>query len=858
MTKEYHQNQAYFNGSNGASANGHFNIRDYVEFDAAGRAFCPACSPRHPNKKSKTLSVTPSGAYKCFRECSPEEIRAAIGQPKDKIIPSALAAPSLPPQKIANLVVGSESIEKSCIELIEAKSNAAFQALKWLKARGITLEMVRHYRLGLVRTKVKSKNYHAISIPIPAGNGRYFQKKRIAPWEKDLPDYVHPWAQKGITAQTWFTHNPPSARETWLCEGEWDAICLGWMVKASDLKNDVAVACFTCGCSNVPPQSELEKLTGLVKIFYDRNDKPNPKGMPIGEAGAKKVAEQLGDRASIALVPMPDGCTVKGWDVSDAINSGYSIKDFQEASVMAMSVEALVEEKIETKNSIDNFEEDFFDDMKTAPEYVDWLVPDLLSNNELFLLAAPPRAGKSLLVMNLAQAVAEGSNFLGRPAKKGLVLYFCLEDSSIKLKQRFMKQGWSESAKGYIKKIRKFSFSQMEDLEAKIITDKPSLIIFDTFSRCRDDNLGENSAEIAKILAPLQDMAEKYEVCILLVHHTRKNTFDETEGSGAFDAIRGSGAIRATCRGALIMTKDKNQNCFLIAENGHASVPPIPIYLDEPTMTWKLKSDWKINVNLNQKDRVIEYLKLVQSATVPQIADGTDIPQSSIYKTLMRLVADGEIGREGSQRTTTYYLIQSGKSGVPDFSLADPDSYIERDREDFLTKNFVSKEGCSHYSKSRSDSDFLSTTQKIENKNPKTDNLPEFYSTDAKSTVPESGKSLASQTCQGSYSHFTQNLAENNSSISENNSHTTNNFLPSENGHYSTDAKSGVSENDENRLEWIKTKDGEIFLVDSDFGDELLVHESGMRKKKIIKLAECAELHYREEEKGNADNDPSN
>ena len=202
-----------------------FDIRDHVEFDQNGRALCPSCSPSHSNNK-KTLSLVPNtdGAYKCFRDCTPEEIREALGQPKTKIVPTALA--KTPPKP--NTTKSEQEIVRMHSDLMGLGDNA-LKAIRWLANRGITTDLVKKYRLGITRTRSKEKMAYAVTIPIPSYLGQtYYLKKRIAPWDKEItkaPDYK-PWSQYGVPATTFFTYLPENATETWLCEGEWDAILL--------------------------------------------------------------------------------------------------------------------------------------------------------------------------------------------------------------------------------------------------------------------------------------------------------------------------------------------------------------------------------------------------------------------------------------------------------------------------------------------------------------------------------------------------------------------------------------------------------------------------------------------------------
>ncbi len=632
-----------------SSSNSQFRITDHVDFDPHGRALCPACSPNH-QKNSKTLSIVPGtdGAYKCFRGCTPEEIRAVLGCPKPTIVPTALTKSNSKPEK--KTTFDEKRVIQSHSELLSL-NGASLDAIRWLANRGITTDLVKHYKLGISRVRSSGRMVYAISIPIPTYMGEeYYIKKRIAPWDKKVTeaDDYKPWSQYGIPSTTYFTYKPEKASQTWLCEGEWDAILLGWLVQQH--RNDVAVACFTCGCSSVPPEHEIDRLPGEVVVFYDRNDNLRKDGTRAGEEGAKKVAQALGERAKIAQVPMPENCTVKGWDVTDAIQNGYKLESFEQAVL-----EAKPYKKLEA-NSFLAKSRKLSQLFKEAPDYVDWLVPDLFTSNELYCLAAEPRAGKSLFALGLAKAVASGGKFLDRPCQQGEVVYICKEDPDDKVKERLIAQEWDNLEMENVLVNNDFTLDELPELAEYVREAKPSLIIFDTLSRIQTSNGRENSAEIADTLAPLQDLAQKENVCILVVHHTRKKNQDKIDILDIFDAVRGSGAIRATCRGMLVLTNSKN-GYRLAVENGRTAVQDLEVYLNVANLTWKLKGFWTPpTVNLSQKDIVKDWFLKHQRGTIDQVYEGTLIPKRNIYQILSRLIADNVIKRKGKRRNTLYYL----------------------------------------------------------------------------------------------------------------------------------------------------------------------------------------------------------
>ncbi|HEY9607653.1 MAG TPA: plasmid replication protein, CyRepA1 family [Allocoleopsis sp.] len=225
-------------------------------------------------------------------------------------------------------------VNRSVQQLLSGTGDAA-KALAWLESRRITRSMVKRYRLGLEKRVVTpdqskpddKKEYWAIAIFIPVADrpGRFYVKKRVAPWltGDERPEYLAKWAQFGVPATIWFTYNPPEATQTYFTEGEWDAMILGELARQRGEK--VAVACSTSGAGTIPKPEQLDRLPGQVTTFYDRDE--------AGEKGAQKLAAALGERGWIASVPMPADCQIKGWDVSNAIQSGYGWEDLEAAPV---------------------------------------------------------------------------------------------------------------------------------------------------------------------------------------------------------------------------------------------------------------------------------------------------------------------------------------------------------------------------------------------------------------------------------------------------------------------------------------------------------------------------------------------
>jgi AAA domain len=380
-----------------------FNITEHIEFDTKGRAVCPFCFSEGKTGKNLSLIPNTNGAYKCHRGCTPDQIRAALNQPKDQQIPAALAKPPTP---APNVLVQRAKVTEAHELLLRSA-----EPLQWLLDKRLEMGLIHHYQLGLGRSKCGQTHLPSISIPIPSDidDGTFYQKKRVAPWlcKEEQPDGYKRWSQYGIPTKVWFTHECKDPEETWILAGEWDAMVMGYLLK--DQKS-IAICTFTTGETNIPKdKAELAKLHGELIVFYDLD--------AAGIKGAEKVQAAFPDRCRIAAVPAPPDAK-EGYDVSDSLNGGFTLTDFFEAAQSARTYKPPKKENPVRNKIVTNRE--LFD---RAPDHVDFLVPDLLTEDELFVLAGPPRGGKSLLCMNLAKAIAEGGEILRSPchARLGFV-----------------------------------------------------------------------------------------------------------------------------------------------------------------------------------------------------------------------------------------------------------------------------------------------------------------------------------------------------------------------------------------------------------------------------------------------------
>ena len=172
-------------------------------------------------------------------------------------------------------------------------------------------------------------------------------------------------------------------------------------------------------------------------------------------------------------------------------------------------------------------------------EGLQWLIPELLPKGETIILAASPKAGKTLLAIDAAFAIATGeSTFLGQTVAQGKVLLISADESLTSTRDKLLKRGF-RSGDNDIRIIPRWTINSLDALEKHLEEFRPNVVIIDSLRRItHGSQISENSAEFADNIYTLKETIGKYGASGILIHHTNKNS--EALGVGK---LRGSSAI---------------------------------------------------------------------------------------------------------------------------------------------------------------------------------------------------------------------------------------------------------------------------------------------------------------------------
>ena len=226
-------------------------------------------------------------------------------------------------------------------------------------------------------------------------------------------------------------------------------------------------------------------------------------------------------------------------------------------------------------------------------------IVDGLLHRGTYLFVGAPKLGKSFLMAQLAYHVSTGTSLWGHETHKGTVLYLALEDDYGRLQQRLYRMfGAAENENLFLAVTAEQLGCGLEDQLDSFLQEHrdTSLIIIDTLQKIRATN-GDNYsyANDYQIIARLKAFADAHGICLIVVHHTRKQKADD-----AFDMISGTNGLLGAADGAFILKKEKRTaNTATLEVSGRDQQDQrLHLIKDEASLCWKLDREetelWKV------------------------------------------------------------------------------------------------------------------------------------------------------------------------------------------------------------------------------------------------------------------------
>jgi hypothetical protein len=274
--------------------------------------------------------------------------------------------------------------------------------------------------------------------------------------------------------------------------------------------------------------------------------------------------------------------------------------------------------------------------MRLAFDPIEWIIPGLLTVG-LSLLVGVAKLGKSWLVLAIVTAVSVGGRVLGSiPVAKTKVLLLALEDTARRLQSRLHQIGAIPSEVLTIALEWPTGPAGITKLD-KWLTENPDagLVVIDTLGKFYPLKDGNDYHETVRATGALKQLADKHEVAILAIHHSKKAATDDF-----LQSTLGSTGIAATADNTLLLRRARGKRDATLHITGRdVEEQEFVLKFDGNAGTWTMEGTAAEVQESDARQAVYDWLKEHEPATPKEIHKGmSEEGAARSYSTVKRLL----------------------------------------------------------------------------------------------------------------------------------------------------------------------------------------------------------------------------
>lgn len=235
-----------------------------------------------------------------------------------------------------------------------------------------------------------------------------------------------------------------------------------------------------------------------------------------------------------------------------------------------------------------------------------------------YLFAGSPKVGKSFFMAQLAYHVSTGTPLWDFPVRQGSVLYLALEDDHRRLQKRLYRMFGEDGTDNlYFAVFAKQLGDGLEEQLKKFLEEHSDtrLVIIDTLQKIRGEG-GEKYSYSTdyEVISRLKKIADDSGICLLLVHHTRKQQADDK-----FDMISGTNGLLGSADGAFLLYKENRTSTAAVLDASGRDQQDQRLYLsrDKERLIWELE-EVETEIWVEPPDPVLEAVAKVVTADNPE------------------------------------------------------------------------------------------------------------------------------------------------------------------------------------------------------------------------------------------------
>ena len=286
----------------------------------------------------------------------------------------------------------------------------------------------------------------------------------------------------------------------------------------------------------------------------------------------------------------------------------------------------------------------------------------------LHILAGAPKIGKSWLTLWLCLQISKGEPVWDLPSEKGTVLYLCLEDGLGRIQERTFDLTDTPTPDVHFATMAETINGGLTKQIEEFLVEHPdtNLVAIDTLQRVRNVSDDLNAyANDYKDINLIKQIADKYGITILLVHHLRKQGDDDP-----VNMVSGTTGLTGAVDGLYVLRKDsrKSRTAKLIATGRDIEDAEYTLEFDKHSHIWNFISDdsdepFSLSADIILAE-IIDFIKTEELfiGTASELAEKTKTktrPNILSKKLMQNRIALAEIGimvansRTGEKRELT-------------------------------------------------------------------------------------------------------------------------------------------------------------------------------------------------------------
>lgn len=273
----------------------------------------------------------------------------------------------------------------------------------------------------------------------------------------------------------------------------------------------------------------------------------------------------------------------------------------------------------------------------------------------LTLLGGRPKRGKSWLMLQCAYSLSVGGKFLNYDLVKNHVLYYALEDTPRRLKDRLAKFNPDPAALiDFERELKPLHLGGLDQVERA--AENCALIVLDTLGRAMPGrDFVKDGALFADVMGRLQSIALTKNISIVNILHTRKP--NGTEHDPIDDILGSTQGLTAAPDCVLALYRENGKpGAQLLGRGRDFDDIDLTIEFDPLTCAWQLVGETGQVRMTEKEEEILDAMQDMGKAKVSTIAAAIHEQRTNTDTRLKSLWSKGKVRKEVIENVTYYYL----------------------------------------------------------------------------------------------------------------------------------------------------------------------------------------------------------